>query len=302
MPGDPGTQLLLKIQQTTGIAPSEETVKNVRALFGGDDQNLAAQYLTYLGQIFQGNLGVSTSQYPTPVSELVFAALPWTVLLVGISTVLAFAIGVTIGISLGWKAGGRADSFFTPAAAILGSIPYFWVAVLAVWFFAIILGWFPIAGGYDPSIVPGFSLLYVLGILKFGFLPAATIIFSTFGGWVIGQRNMMVTTLGEDYILLAKAKGLSPRRIMFRYAARNAILPSFTGLALSIAGIVAGALLTEVVFGYPGMGSLLFRAVTERDYPVMQAVFLLTTFAVLIANFIADSTYALLDPRTREDG
>ncbi|MFF0162158.1 ABC transporter permease [Streptomyces sp. NPDC005263] len=300
MPGDPAQAIIQAMTQRNGAAPSPATVRSIELLFGNPDKPLISQYLGYLGELAHGDLGLSISQYPVPVADLVKAALPWTLVLVGSTTVIAFVIGVGLGIVVGWRPGRRLDTVVTPLSTVLSVVPYFWVALLAVWVFAVKLGWAPVSGGYPPDAVPGFNLPFLLGALHYGLLPVATIVFSWFGGWVFGQRNMMVTTLSEDYVLLARAKGLPGWKVMLRYAARNAMLPSVTQFALAIGGLVGGSLLTEIVFSYPGMGFLLFDAVSKRDYPTMQAVFLLITLTVLLANFLADSLYALLDPRTRE--
>ncbi|WBB64542.1 ABC transporter permease [Streptomyces sp. WMMC500] len=300
MPGDPATSILQQFTQRTGQPPPPATVESVQLLFGGTEESLLSQYFGYLGQLLRGDLGLSISQYPVPVTELVTTALPWTLALVGSATVIAFVIGIGIGIYVGWRPGRRLDSVVTPLSTVVGVVPYFWVALLAVWIFSVQLGWAPVAGGYGPDVMPGFNAAFVTSTLHYGLLPVATIVFSSFGGWVFGQRNMMVTTLSEDYVLLGRAKGLPGWKVMLGYAARNAMLPSVTNFALAIGALVGGAMLTEIVFSYPGMGFLLFDAVSKRDYPTMQAVFLLITLAVLFANFLADSLYVLLDPRTRE--
>ncbi|TCO41480.1 peptide/nickel transport system permease protein [Kribbella antiqua] len=300
MPGDPATVMIAQITQRTGQPPNPATVESIRLLFGSPDQSLITQYWGYLGQLIHGDLGLSISQYPVPVADLVMSALPWTLMLVGSATALAFVIGVGLGILVGWRPGRGLDSVVTPLSTVVGVVPYFWVALLAVWIFAVKLRWAPVSGGYAPDATPGFNLPFMASALGYGALPVATIVFSAFGGWVFGQRNMMVTTLSEDYVLLARAKGLPGWTVMLRYAARNALLPSVTNFALAIGGLVGGSLLTEIVFSYPGMGFLLFDAVSNRDYPTMQAVFLLITLTVLLANFLADSLYVLLDPRTRE--
>lgn len=301
MPGSPADAVIASLQQK-GAQLSPETIASIQKIFGQPDTGLFRQYIDYLVQLSHFNLGLSTGSYPTPVSELIGQALPWTLLLVGTTTVLAFLIGTAIGIVCGWRSGSRLDSFLSPLSTFLAAVPYFWVALFALWFFGFQLGWFPLAGGYDPNTPFGSSLAFWASTLKYGFLPAATIVLSACGGWLLGMRNMTITTTSEDYVLLARAKGLSPSRVIFRYAARNAILPQFTSFALAIGSILGGALLTETVFTYPGVGYLLYHAVSNRDYPLMQGILLMTTLAVLLANFVADSVYVLLDPRTREQG
>ena len=300
MPGDPASVIVRQLQRQSGESVSPEAVAAIQKLFGDPRASLLEQYWDYLTSIARLDFGLSVSRFPTPVSELLADGLPWTLMLVGITTVVAFVLGTGLGIAAGWKPGGRLDGFLSPMSTFLTAVPYFWVALIALYVFGLVLGWFPLGGGYDPDLYggPGFTgsvLLYMV-------MPAMTIIFSAFGGWLLGMRNMMITTVSEDYVLLGKAKGLSSSRVMFRYAARNALLPSVTGFAMAIGGVLGGALLTEIVFSYPGIGYLLYDAVSKRDYPLMQGVFLLTTLTVLLANFIADSVYVMIDPRTKEAG
>ena len=301
MPGSAADAVIASLQQK-GAQLSPETIASIQKIFGQPDASLPEQYWDYLVQLAHFDLGLSTGSYPTPVSELIGQALPWTVLLVGTTTVLAFLIGTGIGVICGWRSGSRLDSVLSPLSTFLAAVPYFWVALFALWLFGFQFGWFPLAGGYDPNTPFGTSAAFWLSTLRYGFLPAATIVLSAGGGWLLGMRNMTITTTSVEYVLLARAKGLSPRRVIFRYAARNAILPQFTSFALAIGSILGGALLTETVFTYPGVGYLLYHAVSNRDYPLMQGILLMTTLAVLLANFVADSVYVLLDPRTREQG
>ncbi|SDU60340.1 ABC transporter permease [Jiangella alkaliphila] len=302
MPGDPSSAIVEELERVSGQQVPPETLQSIRAIFGDPSQNLGEQFAGYLGQLARFDLGVSIVNFPVPVGDLVWQALPWTLLLVGVTTVAAFLLGTGLGVLAGWKAGSRFDAVVTPLTTFLSSVPYFWVALLALWVFGFLLGWFPLSGGYDPNLTEGLNLPFLASVLHYGALPATTIVFSAFGGWLLGMRNMMVTTVREDYVLLAQAKGLAPGRVMLRYAARNAMLPSFTGFAMALGGVVGGALLTEIVFSYPGIGYLMYEALQKRDYPMMQGVFLLITLAVLLANLVADSVYVLLDPRIREQG
>lgn len=300
MPGDPVSVIVRQLQKQSGESIPPEALVAIRKLFGNPREGILQQYWDYLVSIAHLDFGLSVSRFPTPVGELLGAGLPWTLMLVGATTVLAFVVGTALGIAAGWKPGSRLDGFLSPLSTFLSAVPYFWVALIALYVFGLVLGWFPLGGGYNPDLYgqPGFfgSVVY------YAVMPAATIVFSSLGGWLLGMRNMMITTVSEDYVLLGKAKGLSSSRVMFKYAARNALLPTVTGFAMAIGGVLGGALLTEIVFAYPGIGYLLFDAVEKRDYPLMQGVFLLTTFTVLLANFVADSVYVLIDPRTREGG
>ncbi len=199
----------------------------------------------------------------------------------------------------GWRRGSWLDNLI-PATTMFQAVPYFWLALILVLFFTRWHQWFPYAGGYDVfTTSPGFSPQFVGSAIYYGFLPACTIVLSSIGGWMLGMRNMMVATLSEDYIVAAEAKGLRPRRVRLTYAARNAVLPSLSGFAISLGFIVAGSIVTEQVFSYPGVGQLLWTAVSNDDYALMQGIFLVISLAVLAANLIVDLLYGLIDPRTR---
>lgn len=301
MPGDPAKALALQIQQQTGTQLSPEAMQAIYSLYGDPQQNLFQQFVTYLGDVLHGDFGISVASYPTPVATLIGQALPWTLLLVGTTTLLAWLIGTALGAWVGWKPGSALDNVLTPMSTFFSSFPAFWVAMQFLSLFAFQLGWFPRSGGYDPNYPydPG-NFWFWLGVLQYGALPAFTLIFVGFAGWLFGMRNMMVTTISEDYVTLAKAKGLSENRVMFRYAARNALLPNITNLAMAMGSIVGGVVLSEIVFTYPGIGTLLVNSIVSKDFPVMQTIFLMIVLAVLVANFIADSLYVVLDPRTRE--
>jgi peptide/nickel transport system permease protein len=295
MPGNPAENL---INQFHGrLSPA--AVHALRVLFGQSDQNLWQQYMSYWHSVFTGNFGTSYAYYPAKVSTVLGQSMYWTLILVTVCTVLGFVIGTTLGMLAGWKRGSWLDSLI-PVTTFLSSIPYFWFAIIIVYVFAIELKWFPLSGGYalDQSI--GFNSGFIGSAINYAVLPAATITVASIGGWLIGMRNMMVTTLSEDYVRLAEAKGLPKRRVMYTYAARNAMLPSFSGFAMSLGFVIGGSIVTEVVFNYPGIGSVLFKAAQAADYPLMSAIFLLITVLVLLANLIADIAYVFLDPRTRE--
>ncbi|MCI1017073.1 ABC transporter permease [Microbacterium sp. C5A9] len=298
LPGNPVDILLAKLQQRGGIV-TPATRDAYELLLGGDsDQPLLLQYWNYLVNVFRGDLGVSVSYFPTPVTEVISTSLPWTIVLVGVATVLAAVIGVTLGAIVGWKPGTWLDSL-VPATTLLAAVPYFWLALILVYFFASTLKMFPSQGGYDVVLDPGFSWEFIGSAIQYGFLPALTIVIASVGGWLLGMRNMMVSTLSEDYIVTAQAKGLTPGRILRSYAARNAVLPSIAGFAISLGFVVSGSIVTEQVFSYPGIGSKLLSAVTNNDYALMQGLFLFITLAVLGANLIVDLFYGIIDPRTR---
>jgi len=298
LPGNPVDILLAKLQQRGGTVTAE-TRKAYELLLGGNSHDpLIVQYWNYLVQIVHGDLGTSVSYFPTPVSQVIGTSLPWTIGLVGIATIIAAFVGVLLGAFVGWKPGTWLDSF-VPATTLLAAVPYFWLALIFVYLLATTLHLFPSQGGYDVTLDPGWSWDFIASTIRYGFLPALTIVVASIGGWLLGMRNMMVSTLGEDYILTARAKGLAEGRILRNYAARNAVLPSIAGFAISLGFVVSGSIVTEQVFSYPGIGSKLLSAVTNNDYALMQGIFLFITLAVLGANLVVDLLYGLIDPRTR---
>jgi peptide/nickel transport system permease protein len=284
MPGDPVTLLLEGSQG----AIDPEAKAAIAEAYGVTDDPLPTQYVDYLRGLFTGDLGISLSMYPVPVADVVGQALPWTLGLVGISTIVSFLLGGT------WS------DHVLPALTFLNAIPYFWMALILVLVLSVHLGIFPNAGGYDRILFPGFTPEFIGSILYHALLPAITIVLGSFAGWVMSMRNMTVTVLGEDFVSMAEAKGLPRRTVLMGYAARNAILPSITGFALSLGAVVGGSMLTEVIFNYPGLGYTLFQAVQAQDFPLMQGMFLIISLAVILANLAADIVYVFLDPRTRQ--
>ena len=298
MEGNPVDALLARYQGQV----SPDAIKALTVLFGLDkNQSLWDQYVQYWQLLFSGNLGLSFTFFPTPVATVVQQSLPWTLGLVGLSTIISFFVGTLIGTAIGWKRGTWADGVL-PIATFFSAVPYFWLGLLAIMLFSVTLKVLPAAQGYDPGLIPHLDFVFIGSVIQHGILPALTIVLSSVAGWMLGMRNMMVTVTSEDYVSVAQAKGLSERRIMFGYAARNAILPQISGFALSLGFIVSGTLVMEMVFSYPGIGFVLYQAVSAKDYPLMQGVFLVITLSVLVANMIADLVYTLLDPRTRQEG
>ncbi len=298
MPGNPVDTLLAKLQQRGGsVGP--DVRESYELMLGTDTGDpLWNQYFSYLGNMFRGDLGVSVSVFPEEVTTVISQSLPWTIVLVGIATFLSFLVGVVLGMVVGWKRGSWLDSLI-PATTVLSAVPYFWLALIFVMVFSTSLAWFPLNGGYDVALATGWNWEFINSAIYHGFLPALTIVVSSVGGWLLGMRNMMVSTMSEDYILTAQAKGLRNRRIMARYAARNAVLPSVAGFAISLGFVVSGSIITEQVFSYPGIGGKLLQAVENSDYALMQGIFLIITVAVLAANLVVDLLYGFIDPRTR---
>lgn len=296
MPGNPVELLISHFKGR--ISPS--AMKSLNILFGLNHQSMLSQYWGYWSGLFHGNLGVSFTYFPTPVSQIIMTALPWTAVLVGVSTILSFVIGTVGGVIVGSRRGSWLEASL-PISTFFSAIPYFWFALVVLYLFAVLVQWLPLSGGYNSTDTIGWNGAFLLSAADHALLPAFTIVASSIAGWLLGMRNMMIVTLNEDYIILAEAKGLSKFRISFVYAARNAILPSLASFALSLGFVVSGAILVEIVFSYPGIGYVLFAAVNNNDYPLMQGIFLIITLAVLVANIVADVLYVLMDPRTRQE-
>lgn len=297
MPGNPAQLLMANFQGRL----SPRAMHSLEVAFGLNlHQSLPAQYLLYLGQLLHGDFGTSLTYFPTSVGQVIATSLPWTLGLVGLSTVVSFSIGVGVGILSAWRRGSRLDATLPPLATFLSAFPYFWLALAFLYVFGFLLGWLPLSGAYTASMTPALSLAFVGDVVRHGILPALTIVITSVGGWLVTMRNTMIATLAEDYVVMAQAKGLPERRVMVHYAARNAILPNITGFAMSLGFVVGGAIVTEIVFSYPGVGFQLLQAVQREDYPLMQAIFLLISCAVLGANLLADILYSVLDPRVRQ--
>jgi peptide/nickel transport system permease protein len=298
MPGSPVQAL--RVRTHNQLSPQK--LEQLLTAFGfKPHQNVFVQYVDYLGNMVTGNWGISIGQsLGEPVRTLVAQALPWTLGLVGIATIIAFVLGSLVGILAAWKRGGKIDSVLPPVFVVTSALPYFWVGLLLILIFSVWTnGLLPSDFNYDPDLLPEFSGPFIGNVLKHAILPAATIVITAVGGWVLTMRNNMITTLAEDYVRMGRAKGLTNRRIMLDYAARNAMLPNLSGFAMSLGFVISGAILVEYVFNYPGLGYLLFNAVENTDYPLMQALFMLFTVAVLIALLACDFAIAWLDPRSR---
>jgi peptide/nickel transport system permease protein len=298
MPGDPVEQQLATLVATGGGQVGDVTAmaEAYRAKFGLD-QPVWKQYLNYWWDILHLNLGYSLANYPATVGRMVFSALPWTLGLVGTSTLVSFAIGTLLGGVLAWPNIPRGLRGFIPVLMTISSIPYFLLGIILIFFFAILIKVFPAGGGYQFGVVLRFDLATIKDILHHAILPATSIIVAGIGTWALEMRGMMISVLGEDYIALAEAKGLKERRIFFWYALRNGLLPQLTALALRLGYVVTGVILVEVIFSYPGIGFKLFQAVQTKDYFVIQGIVLLLIFSIAFTLLIMDLIYPLIDPR-----
>jgi peptide/nickel transport system permease protein len=263
----------------------------------GLDKPLWEQYLNYWRDLSRFELGTSIAFFPGSVRDEILRAAPWTIGLLAVSTVLAFAVGSVLGALLAWPNTGRLFSLFVPVLMTLSAIPYYLLGLVLVYLFALLWPVLPTAGAYTSGARLVLSPAMVGDIVRHAILPASSIILAGIGFWGLGMRAMMVTIMGEDYMTMAHAKGLRPRTIFWRYSLRNALLPQITGLALSLASIMSGAILVEIVFAYPGIGFLLFRAISGNDYFVIQGVTLFIIISVALALLLLDFIYPLLDPR-----
>jgi peptide/nickel transport system permease protein len=299
IPGNPVDDLLTKMSQAGPVPPGEQQV--LTRLLGLGSGNIFQNYWQYVDGIAHLRLGLSISNFPTPVSAEIGSAIYWTLVLVGTATVISFVLGIALGTLAGWKRGSRLEAII-PSTTLLTAMPYFWLALILVFVFATNV-WhiFPAGQGYNTNsfINVGWNFTFIGSAIQHAILPALTIVISSVGGWLLGMRNMMVSTLSDDYVIAAEAKGLKPRRVMIGYAARNAVLPSISGFAISLGFVVSGAIAMEYVFSYPGIGFQLVNAVGNDDFPLMQVIFLVITFAVLGANLIVDLLHGFVDPRTR---
>jgi peptide/nickel transport system permease protein len=294
LPGNAVQALMAKYQN---LQP--QAMKALEIQFGtGHQGSIFHQYYIYLGNMLTGNLGTSVSYSPASVVSVLRASVPWTLALVGTATVIAFTLGTLLGVVAAWRRGGWLDRSL-PAFTFIQATPYFFLALLLIELFSSTWHIFPFANGFALGDTPGWNLTFISSAIDHSILPAATIVLTSMAGWMLQMRNVMITTIGEDYVLAAQAKGLPPRRIMFTYAARNAILPNIAGFALAIGFVVAGALIMEFVFSYPGVGLTLYNAVVSDDYALIQGIFLVIAAAVLLACLLADIVYVIADPRAR---
>jgi peptide/nickel transport system permease protein len=294
MPGNEATAVLATLRNSNpGALHALEIEFGVNV-----HQSLLSSYFEYLGNCLTGQFGVTAQG--VPVMTEIFSKLPWTLGLVGVTTVLAFVIGTVAGIASAWRRGGRLDAILPPTLFIVSTVPVFFVGLLLIYVFAVKLNWLPLSGNYSIGATPSFSLSFIWDVLKHALLPALSLIIVTAGLWVYSMRNNMITTIAEDYVKMARAKGLGSRRIMYDYAARNAILPNLTGFAMQLGYVLGGAIVIEYLFSYPGLGYLFYTATTDHDLPLMQGLFLFYTIAVLVCVLAADLLTAVLDPRTRE--
>jgi peptide/nickel transport system permease protein len=263
----------------------------------GLDKPLVEQYLTYLNDTLHLEFNFSMAAYPTKVIEIIWRSLPWTITLLAVTTLLAWTIGTFLGALLTQQNAPRILRFILAPILTLSAIPFFLLGLLLIYFLGFQLKWFPLAGGYDQGLLPSLDPKIVLNMIYHSVLPALSIILASIGFWTLGMRGVMVSTHGEDYLLFAEAKGLRRSTVFVRYAIRNALLPQLTALALALGNIVSGAVLVEVIFQYPGVGTLLYQSIRASDFYMIQGVVFIIIVAIGLATLMLDLIYPLLDPR-----
>ncbi len=300
MPGDPIEQQLSQLSATSGgnVGNIQAMVKAYRERFGLD-QPLWRQYLNYLADLLRLDLGYSLVNYPERVSDVILNGLPWTLALLGTATLISFSIGTVLGGLLAWPGSSRWLQVLGVPLILLSAVPYFILGIVLIFLFGLAFPLFPVAGGYSFGFTPGWNWKSLVQIVHHAILPALSIILASVGTWAIAMRGMVISVRGEDYILLAEAKGLSARRVFLSYGLRNAMLPQLTHLALTLSHIVSGAILVEVIFAYPGIGYRLYQAIHAKDYFVIQGIVLLLSVSIAFTMLLMDLIYPLIDPRIR---
>jgi peptide/nickel transport system permease protein len=297
---DPVKTRLLKQAAVGGYVQQgmDEMAKEYERKFGLD-KPVWEQYVTYVGDMSRLNFGPSIANYPRTVNEILADALPWTIALLGTTTAIAFLLGTFLGAVLAWPKSPRFLQYLLPPLLTLSAVPYYLLGLVLLYVLAFRLPLFPSFGGYTPGTLPAISFGFLADAISHAALPALSIILAALGFWALGMRAMMVTMQGEDSMIFAEAKGLKNRTLFLRYAVRNALLPQATALALALGEILSGAVLVEVVFGYPGIGSVLYNAIKDFDYYLIQGIVFTIVVSIGVATLLFDLAYPLLDPRVR---
>jgi peptide/nickel transport system permease protein len=296
-PGDPIQAMITRVSSQSGYVENSGSLIDAWRTRFGLDGPLIMQYLHYLKSMLTFDLGFSLSQFPVEVQTMIGQALPWTVGLLVMATVISFLAGTLIGALMAWFKTPKLLRLVLPLSLTFTAIPFYILGILLIYVFVFGLRLFPVSGGYESDITPGFNPEFINSVIQHGTLPALSIVLASMGFWALGMRGMMITVAGEDYLTLARAKGLRPLTILLRYEVRNAILPQITALVLGIGGIVGGTVLVEYLFGYPGMGALLYQAISNSDFTVIQGIVFILIVTTAGAALLIDLIYPLLDPR-----
>jgi peptide/nickel transport system permease protein len=296
-PGDPVAAMIGRMSAQAGrIENSAQIIEAWRKRFGLDAP-MPIQYLRYLYSVSTFHLGPSLAHFPTEVEDMVLLRIPWTIGLLSLATIISFIAGNAVGALLAWRSTPGMLRALLPLTLAFTSIPPFMLGILLIYAFAFGLKWFPFSGAYDLQTEARLSWEFITSVIHHGTLPALAIVITTMGFWALGMRGMMITTDGEDYMILAQAKGLRPSRVFLMYGVRNAILPQITALALSLGALAGGSVIVEYIFTYPGMGYLLYDGIINGDYTLIQGVVYFLIVGVALAVLIIDLTYPLIDPR-----
>ncbi|RTZ15020.1 ABC transporter permease [Vibrio aquaticus] len=299
MPGDPVTMMFAN----ASVQVTPERIAAMKELLGFVDGGLFTQYVAYMKNILSWELGTSIQFYPLSVNKLLGGAFGWSLFLAGSAVILSFSLGSILGIFAAWKRGSKYDAFVTPGMLIIQAVPQVVIAMMALFIFAIGLKWFPTGYAYTAGVTPDWlSWEFYKDVAYHAVLPLFCASIIQIGGFLVNMRNNMINLLAEDYITMAKGKGLSENRVVFNYAARNALLPSVTALSMSLGMAIGGQLIIEIIFNYPGLGTVLLNAIHARDYQVLQGQLIIMTLFMLSFNLIADMLYVVLDPRLRKGG
>jgi peptide/nickel transport system permease protein len=295
---DPIRQQLMAQAALGGNAQAglKDMIKEYDTKFGLD-KPLWEQYVTYMTSALHFDFSTSISHYPQKVIDVIKPGLPWTIALLTMTTLISWLVGTLLGAFLAWPSTPNWVKFAMPPLLTLSAVPYFLFGLILIYLLGFRLKLFPLSGGYDQGLIPNLSLSFLLNVAGHTVLPALSIVLVSLGGWALGMRGMMVTTQGEDYLIFADAKGLKGESIFLRYAIRNALLPQMTALALALGNVVAGAVLVEVIFQYPGIGSLLYQAIRASDFFLVQGIIFMVIVAIGLATLIIDLIYPILDPR-----
>ena len=300
MPGDPVTMMFAN----ASVQVTAERIEAMKKLLGFDEAQVwYQQYFTYIKSILNWDLGISIKFYPQTVTEILGGAVDWSMFLAGSAVIMAFCIGSVLGIFAAWKRGSKYDAFVSPGMLVIQAVPPVVIAMLVLFTFGMGLKWFPTSYAYTPGTLPDWtSWAFYKDVLYHAVLPLLCATAIQIGGFLISMRNNMINLLNEDYITMAKGKGLNENRVVFNYAARNAMLPSVTALSMALGMAIGGQLIVEIIFNYPGLGTVMLNAIHARDYQVLQGQLLIMTLFMLFFNFLADLLIVALDPRLRKGG
>jgi peptide/nickel transport system permease protein len=296
-PGDPIGAMVARLSARAGyVENSAQIIEGWKERFGLNDP-VPEQYVRYLGNLVHFDFGYSMAYFPTSVADIVGSALPWTLGLLLLATGITFLLGNFLGAVMVWRGTPRLFRYLIPVGMMFTSLPTILAAIFLIYIFAFLLKWFPLGFAYDAGMQPGFNSTFIGSVIKHGTLPALSIILVSFGYWTLGMRGMMITIEGEDYMQLARAKGMNPFYVLYRYTVRNAILPQITAFAITLGTLISGQILVEYIFSYQGMGTVIYNAILNQDFPVIQGTSFMIILMTALAVLIIDLIYPFIDPR-----